>query len=105
MYICSSNYPRAFHGLLDNLIILTFYMTASVSESEHELSCVTQDASGDDGRFADPEEGSVASYSSRGPCYIDSGNGLEDRLKPVTTAATALEVSTNSGTTSLFQLI
>lgn len=80
-------------------------MTISVYESEHELPCVNQDASGNDNRFADPERGSVASYSSRGPCYIDSGNGLEDRLKPVTTAATALEVSTNPGTALPLQLL
>ncbi|CAN0279349.1 unnamed protein product [Ascophyllum nodosum] len=53
------------------------------------------DASGSGGAFADPEEGSVASYSSRGPCYTSSGDGLETRLKPETTAATGLETSSN----------
>lgn len=51
-------------------------------------------ASGPDGSFADPETSSVTSYSSRGPCIVDSGNGLQTRNHPVTTAATGVQTST-----------
>lgn len=55
-----------------------------------------QEATGIDERFADPEVSPVASFSSRGPCYINSGGGLEERLKPVTTAANGVETSTGT---------
>lgn len=55
-----------------------------------------QEATGIDERFADPEVSPVASFSSRGPCYINSGSGLEERLKPVTTAANGIETSTGT---------
>lgn len=48
--------------------------------------------------FGDPEAGSVTYSSSRGPCYTNSGNGIEDRLKPVTTAAAGLATSTCADT-------
>ena len=50
-------------------------------------SSAHQDASGTG------EVDSVPAYSSRGPCYVDSGSGLETRLKPVITAATGLRTS------------
>ena len=59
-----------------------------------ECSCAHQDITGIGGEFDDPETGSVTSYSSRGPCYVNSGSGIETRLKPVTTAATGLQTST-----------
>lgn len=52
------------------------------------------DASGSDGEFADPEDGPIASYSSRGTCMVSSGSSLEERMKPVTTAASGVSTST-----------
>lgn len=63
-----------------------------------ERSIAHQNTSGTDGGFANPETGSVTPYSSRGPCYVDSGGGLETRRQPVITAATGLQTSTNPGT-------
>ena len=71
------------------------YVVDSLESERTEIHLpAPQDASGATGRFTDPEEGSVAFYSSRGPCYVNSGSGIENRLKPETTAATALQTST-----------
>ncbi|CAN0351045.1 unnamed protein product [Ascophyllum nodosum] len=68
-----------------------------------ERSIAHQNTSGTDGGFANPETGSVTSYSSRGPCYVDSGGGLETRRQPVITAATGLQTSTNPELFAVFE--
>jgi len=65
------------------------------------LACCRQlGASGDGGAFADPEPSSVEDSSSRGPCFVDDGQGLSARFHPVTTAADGLQTSTPGATMS-----
>ncbi|CAN0413453.1 unnamed protein product, partial [Ascophyllum nodosum] len=52
-------------------------------------------ANGADGAYADPETASVTDYSSRGPCVVSTGESLERRNHPVTTAATKLRTSSD----------
>ncbi|CAN0200042.1 unnamed protein product [Ascophyllum nodosum] len=51
-------------------------------------------ATGTGGAFADPETAPIADQSSRGPCVVMTGESLESRDHPVTTAATKLTTST-----------
>ncbi|CAM9541047.1 unnamed protein product [Ascophyllum nodosum] len=98
MRILSWN-TNVFRDFSDGTIFGQQCASSTISVAAYGIS----DASGVDGAFDDPETSSVPSYSSRGPCYVDSGSGLETRLKPVTTAATNLEVSTNPDVFTLFR--
>ena len=77
---------------------MKFECSSYIRHSSHEESniletssiCAHQDLSGIGESSVDPNKGSVPAYSSRGPCYVDSGSGLETRLQPVITAATGL---------------
>ncbi|CAM9844326.1 unnamed protein product [Ascophyllum nodosum] len=85
-----SRTPEVFDDFSDGTIFGQQCAASTISVAAYQST----DASGATGRFTDPEEGSVAFYSSRGPCYVNSGSGIENRLKPETTAATALQTST-----------